>query len=151
MSIWLAEISSVYSTRVGGAVFAGAGDARRRSDRLCLLSGRHDAGRGDEAARPPAADTHHRSQAQRFEEHQFRSVRLEKQKVVRCCPLPVRITKSTSVRPKENVVLLCGTVVDGKSFLACTWTLQAYRDGFSALYTRLPQVLRDLRCYRNSA
>ena len=38
-----------------------------------------------------------------------------------------------------------------KSFLACTWTLQAYRDGFSALYTRLPQVLRDLRCYRNSA
>ena len=51
------------------------------------------------------------------------------------------------VRRKQNVVLTGPTGV-GKSYLACALAQQACRDGFSALYTRAPQLFRDLQAAR---
>ena len=51
------------------------------------------------------------------------------------------------VRRKQNVVLTGPTGV-GKSYLACALAQQACRDGFSALYTRTPQLFRDLQTAR---
>ena len=55
--------------------------------------------------------------------------------------------ESAWVRRKQNVVLTGPTGV-GKSFLACALAQQACRDGFSALYTRAPQLFRDLQAAR---
>ena len=55
--------------------------------------------------------------------------------------------ESAWVRRKQNVVLVGPTGV-GKSYLACALAQQACRDGFSALYTRAPQLFRDLQAAR---
>lgn len=55
--------------------------------------------------------------------------------------------ESSWVRRKLNV-LICGPTGVGKSFLACALLNQACRDGFSAFYTRAPQLFRDLRTAR---
>ena len=55
--------------------------------------------------------------------------------------------ESAWVRRKQNVVLLGPTGV-GKSYLACALAQRACRDGFSALYTRAPQLFRDLQAAR---
>ncbi|MDE0487688.1 MAG: IS21-like element helper ATPase IstB [Gammaproteobacteria bacterium] len=55
--------------------------------------------------------------------------------------------ESAWVRRKQNVVLVGPTGV-GKSFLACALAHRACRDGFSALYTRAPQLLRELHAAR---
>lgn len=55
--------------------------------------------------------------------------------------------ESAWVRRKFNV-LLCGPTGVGKTYLACALLHQACRDGFSALYTRAPQLFRDLRSAR---
>ena len=51
------------------------------------------------------------------------------------------------MRRKLNVIL-CGPTGIGKSFLCCALLQQACRDGFSALYTRAPQLFRNLRTSR---
>lgn len=55
--------------------------------------------------------------------------------------------ESAWVRRKLNCIL-CGPTGVGKSFLSCALLNQACRDGFSALYTRAPQLFRDLRAAR---
>ena len=55
--------------------------------------------------------------------------------------------ESAWVRRKQNVVLVGPTGV-GKSFLACALAHRACRDGFSALYTRAPQLFRELHAAR---
>ena len=55
--------------------------------------------------------------------------------------------ESAWVRRKLNVIV-CGPTGVGKSFLSCALLNQACRDGFSALYTRAPQLFRDLRAAR---
>jgi len=55
--------------------------------------------------------------------------------------------ESAWVRRKQNVVLVGPTGV-GKSFLACALAQRACRDGFNALYTRAPQLFRDLQAAR---
>ena len=55
--------------------------------------------------------------------------------------------ESAWVRRKQNVVLVGPTGV-GKSYLACALAQRACRDGFSALYTRAPQLFRDLQAAR---
>jgi len=47
----------------------------------------------------------------------------------------------------QNIIVVgpCGV---GKSFLACAFAHKAVRDGFSALYTRAPRLLRDLSVAR---
>ena len=55
--------------------------------------------------------------------------------------------ESAWVRRKLNVIL-CGPTGIGKSFLCCALLQQACRDGFSALYTRAPQLFRNLRTAR---
>ncbi len=57
------------------------------------------------------------------------------------------VHESVWVRRKQNVVLTGPTGV-GKSYLACALAQQACRDGFNALYTRAPQLLRDLQAAR---
>lgn len=51
--------------------------------------------------------------------------------------------ESAWLRRKQNVVLV-GPSGIGKSFLACALAQRACRDGFSALYTRAPQLFREL-------
>jgi len=58
-----------------------------------------------------------------------------------------RANESAWVRRKQNVVLVGPTGV-GKSFLACALAHRACRDGFSALYTRAPQLFRELHAAR---
>ena len=55
--------------------------------------------------------------------------------------------ESAWVRRKQNVLLVGPTGV-GKSYLACALAHRACRDGFSALYTRAPQLFRDLQAAR---
>ena len=55
--------------------------------------------------------------------------------------------ESAWVRRKQNVLLVGPTGV-GKSYLACALAQRACRDGFSALYTRAPQLFRDLQAAR---
>ena len=57
------------------------------------------------------------------------------------------VHESGWVRRKQNVVLTGPTGV-GKSYLACALAQQACRDGFNALYTRAPQLFRDLQAAR---
>ena len=54
---------------------------------------------------------------------------------------------SSWVRQHQNVFLIgpCGI---GKSFLACALAEKACRDGFTAWYTRAPQLFRDLALAR---
>jgi DNA replication protein DnaC len=54
---------------------------------------------------------------------------------------------SAWVRQHQNVFLLGPTGI-GKSFLACALAEKACRDGFTALYTRAPQLFRDLTLAR---
>lgn len=55
--------------------------------------------------------------------------------------------ESAWLRRKQNVVLV-GPSGIGKSFLACALAQRACRDGFSALYTRAPQLFRQLHAAR---
>ena len=57
------------------------------------------------------------------------------------------IQDSAWVRQHQNVFLLGPTGI-GKSFLACALAEKACRDGFTALYTRSPQLFRDLTLAR---
>jgi DNA replication protein DnaC len=50
---------------------------------------------------------------------------------------------SAWVREHQNIFLLGPTGI-GKSFLACALAEKACRDGFTAFYTRAPQLFRDL-------
>ncbi len=54
---------------------------------------------------------------------------------------------SSWVRQHQNIFLIgkCGV---GKSFLACALAEKACRDGFTAYYTRAPQLFRDLSLAR---
>jgi DNA replication protein DnaC len=54
---------------------------------------------------------------------------------------------SAWVRQHQNVFLIGPTGI-GKSFLACALAEKACRDGFTALYTRAPQLFRDLALAR---
>jgi DNA replication protein DnaC len=54
---------------------------------------------------------------------------------------------SAWVREHQNVFLIGPTGI-GKSFLACALAEKACRDGFTALYTRAPQLFRDLTLAR---
>jgi DNA replication protein DnaC len=45
-------------------------------------------------------------------------------------------------------ILVVGPCGIGKSFLACAFAHKAVRDGFTALYTRAPRLLRDLSVAR---
>jgi DNA replication protein DnaC len=54
---------------------------------------------------------------------------------------------SAWVRQHQNVFLLGPTGI-GKSFLACALAEKACRDDFTALYTRAPQLFRDLALAR---
>jgi len=51
------------------------------------------------------------------------------------------------VREHQNIFLVGATGI-GKSFLACALAEKACRDGFTALYTRAPQLFRDLSLAR---
>jgi DNA replication protein DnaC len=53
------------------------------------------------------------------------------------------IQDSAWVRQHQNVFLVGPTGI-GKSFLACALAEKACRDGFTAWYTRAPQLFRDL-------
>jgi len=55
--------------------------------------------------------------------------------------------ESAWVREHQNIFLLGPTGI-GKSFLACALAEKACRDGFTALYTRAPQLFRDLALAR---
>lgn len=57
------------------------------------------------------------------------------------------VHESAWVRRKLNIVLTGPTGI-GKSYLSCALLHQACRDGFSALYTRAPQLFRQLRAAR---
>src|ERR1019366_3846067 len=52
------------------------------------------------------------------------------------------IQDSAWVREHQNIFLLGPTGI-GKSFLACALAEKACRDGFTAFYTRAPQLFRD--------
>jgi DNA replication protein DnaC len=54
---------------------------------------------------------------------------------------------SAWVREHQNIFLIGPTGI-GKSFLACALAEKACRDGFTALYTRAPQLFRDLALAR---
>jgi DNA replication protein DnaC len=54
---------------------------------------------------------------------------------------------SAWVREHQNVFLIRPTGI-GKSFLACVLAEKACRDGFTAFYTRVPQLFRDLSLAR---
>jgi DNA replication protein DnaC len=54
---------------------------------------------------------------------------------------------SAWVRQHQNIFLIGPTGI-GKSFLACALAEKACRDGFTALYTRAPQLFRDLALAR---
>lgn len=51
------------------------------------------------------------------------------------------------VERRQNLIIVgpCGV---GKSFLACALVQKAIREGYSALYTRMPQLFRDLSMAR---
>lgn len=51
------------------------------------------------------------------------------------------------VTQHQNILILGPTGI-GKSFLACALAQKAVRDGFTALYTRAPRLLRDLALAR---
>ena len=55
--------------------------------------------------------------------------------------------ESSWVRQHQNIFLLGPTGI-GKSYLACALAHKACRDGFTALYTRAPQLFRDLAVAR---
>jgi len=57
------------------------------------------------------------------------------------------LSNSEWVAQHQNVILTGPTGV-GKSFLACALAQKAVRDGFTALYTRAPRLLRDLTVAR---
>jgi DNA replication protein DnaC len=57
------------------------------------------------------------------------------------------LTESDWVRRHQNLFLLGPTGI-GKSFLAVALAQKACRDGFTALYTRAPQLFRDLALAR---
>jgi len=55
--------------------------------------------------------------------------------------------ESLWVRDKRAILLLGPTGI-GKTYLACALAHKACRDGYSALYTRMPQLSRELRAAR---
>ena len=55
--------------------------------------------------------------------------------------------QSAWVGRRENIFVLRPTGV-GKSFVACALAQKAYRDGYSALYTRAQSLFRDLAMAR---
>lgn len=57
------------------------------------------------------------------------------------------IQNSAWVREHQHIFLIGPTGI-GKSFLACALAEKACRDGFTALYTRAPQLFRDLTLAR---
>jgi DNA replication protein DnaC len=62
--------------------------------------------------------------------------------------LPRSLTQDSAwVRQHQNVFLI-GPAGIGRSFLACALAEKACRDGFTALYTRAPQLFRDLALAR---
>ena len=48
----------------------------------------------------------------------------------------------------QRTILLLGPTGIGKTYLACALAHKACRDGYSALYTRMPQLSRELRAAR---
>jgi len=77
-----------------------------------------------------------------LEDLDFRSPRGLDRALVRSLTLD-----SAWVREHQNIFLLGPTGI-GKSFLACALAEKACRDGFTALYTRAAQLLRDLALAR---
>lgn len=62
-------------------------------------------------------------------------------------PLIRTLSSSEWVTQHHNLIVTGPTGV-GKSFLACALVQKAVRDGFTALYTRAPRLLRDLAVAR---
>jgi DNA replication protein DnaC len=62
-------------------------------------------------------------------------------------PLIRSLSAGAWVTQHQNILILGPTGI-GKSFLACALTQKAVRDGFTALYTRAPRLLRDLAVAR---
>ena len=62
-------------------------------------------------------------------------------------PLIRSLSACAWVTQHHNILILGPTGI-GKSFLACALTQKAVRDGFTALYTRAPRLLRDLAVAR---
>jgi len=58
-----------------------------------------------------------------------------------------RLATCQWIRNQENVIL-CGPTGIGKTWLACALANQACRQGFSALYLRLPRMLQHLHIAR---
>lgn len=54
-----------------------------------------------------------------------------------------QLARCTWVREKENILVIGKTGL-GKSYLACALANQACREGFTALYTRLPRLLAEI-------
>ena len=60
----------------------------------------------------------------------------------------VRTLSSSDWVSQHHNLIVTGPTGVGKSFLACALVHKAVRDGFTALYTRAPRLLRDLSVAR---
>jgi DNA replication protein DnaC len=60
----------------------------------------------------------------------------------------VRSLSSSEWAAQHHNLIVTGPCGVGKSFLACALAQKAIRDGFSALYTRAPRLLRELAIAR---
>lgn len=58
-----------------------------------------------------------------------------------------QLSRCDWVRRKENLIVV-GPTGAGKTYIACALAAQACREGFSAMYTRLPNLLADIETAR---